>query len=64
MVFAESHPEEPRHGRGEDLVPQQRAGERQDSLHGPGDRGGAGAGGEHAAAGVARQQLQEVWRRP
>ena len=60
MVFTESDPEEPRHGRGEDFVPQQRAGERQDSLHGPGDRGRAGAGGEHAVAGVDGQQLQKI----
>ena len=30
----------------------------------PGDWCGDGVGGEHAAAGVARQQLQEVWCRP
>ena len=34
------------------------------SLLRPGDWCGDGVGGEHAAAGVARQQLQEVWCRP
>ena len=31
------------------------------SLCGAGDRGGDGAGGEHAPPGVVGQQLQDIW---
>ena len=51
---AEGDSEESQHRGGEDSVPEQRAGEGQDPVPGPGDRGGARAGGEHAAARVAR----------
>ena len=54
LNVAEGDSEESQHRGGEDSVPEQRAGEGQDPVPGPGDRGGARAGGEHAAAGVAR----------
>ena len=41
ILFAESNTEESQHWRGKDPVPEQRAGEGQDPLHGQGVRGGA-----------------------
>ena len=59
--LAESDIEESCHRRGEDSVPEQRAREGQDSLHGPGVRGGAGVGGEHAFVRMVGKQLQTIW---
>ena len=45
ILFAESNTEESQHWRGKDPIPEQRAGEGQDPLHGQGVRGGARARG-------------------
>merc|ERR1740137_26368 len=58
--YSASHSEEPCLGRGENFVFELRSGEGQDAFHGPGNRGRDGVGGEHALAGMAGKQLQEI----